>query len=119
MGASRRAASRSPREDRARFDAVAERLARRIAALAARLRAPRLPVAQPHGRAPATTPELCWIDFQDALLGPRVYDLVALLNDSYQTFDRAFVEARLDDYARAARRSTPRRAPSSGASSTW
>jgi hypothetical protein len=44
---------------------------------------------------------LCWIDFQDALLGPRVYDLVALLNDSYQTFDRAFVEARLDDYARA------------------
>ncbi len=44
---------------------------------------------------------LCWIDFQDALLGPRVYDLVALLNDSYQSFDRAFVEARLDDYARA------------------
>jgi aminoglycoside/choline kinase family phosphotransferase len=44
---------------------------------------------------------LCWIDFQDALLGPRVYDLVALLNDSYQTFDRAFVEARLEEYARA------------------
>lgn len=45
-------------------------------------------------------PELVWIDFQDALLGPRVYDLVALLNDSYQTFDRPFVEARLDEYAR-------------------
>ena len=45
---------------------------------------------------------LVWIDFQDALLGPRVYDLVALLNDSYQQFDRAFVEARLDDYANAA-----------------
>jgi hypothetical protein len=45
---------------------------------------------------------LCWIDFQDALLGPRVYDLVALLNDSYQTFDRPFVEARLADYARSA-----------------
>jgi len=44
---------------------------------------------------------LCWIDFQDALLGPPVYDLVALLNDSYQTFDRAFVEARLRDYAQA------------------
>jgi N-acetylmuramate 1-kinase len=44
--------------------------------------------------------ELCWIDFQDALLGPRVYDLVALLSDSYQSFDRAFVEARLDEYAR-------------------
>ena len=43
---------------------------------------------------------LCWIDFQDALLGPRVYDLVALLNDSYQKFDGAFVDARLDDYAR-------------------
>jgi N-acetylmuramate 1-kinase len=45
---------------------------------------------------------LVWIDFQDALLGPRVYDLVALLNDSYQTFDRAFVEARLTEYADAA-----------------
>ena len=42
---------------------------------------------------------LVWIDFQDALLGPRVYDLVALLNDSYQTFDDAFVGARLDEYA--------------------
>ncbi len=44
---------------------------------------------------------LVWIDFQDALLGPRVYDLVALLNDSYQTFDRAFIERRLDEYAAA------------------
>jgi len=43
---------------------------------------------------------LGWIDFQDALLGPRAYDLVALLCDSYQPFERAFVEARLDDYAR-------------------
>ncbi len=45
---------------------------------------------------------LVWIDFQDALLGPRVYDLVALLNDSYQEFDRAFVEERLAEYAEAA-----------------
>lgn len=45
---------------------------------------------------------LVWIDFQDALLGPRVYDLVALLNDSYQEFDRPFVEARLEEYAEAA-----------------
>ncbi len=44
---------------------------------------------------------LVWIDFQDALLGPRVYDLVALLNDSYQVFDRAFVEARLHEFASA------------------
>lgn len=43
--------------------------------------------------------ELVWLDFQDALLGPRVYDLVALLSDSYQTFERDFVEARLDEYA--------------------
>ena len=28
-------------------------------------------------------PELRVIDFQDALLGPQVYDLVALLRDSY------------------------------------
>lgn len=43
--------------------------------------------------------ELTWIDFQDALLGPRVYDLVALLNDSYQSFDDAFVSSRLDEFA--------------------
>jgi aminoglycoside/choline kinase family phosphotransferase len=47
------------------------------------------------------TTELAWIDFQDALLGPRAYDLVALLCDSYQPFDLAFVRARLDDYALA------------------
>ncbi|HWP05818.1 MAG TPA: phosphotransferase [Polyangiaceae bacterium] len=52
------------------------------------------------GRAPDDA-KLGWIDFQDALLGPRAYDLVALLCDSYQPFDRAFVEARLDDYAAA------------------
>jgi N-acetylmuramate 1-kinase len=43
--------------------------------------------------------ELVWIDFQDALLGPRIYDLVALLNDSYQVFERSFVEQRLDEFA--------------------
>lgn len=43
---------------------------------------------------------LAWIDFQDALLGPRVYDLVALLTDSYQTFSRSFIEERLDEYTR-------------------
>jgi N-acetylmuramate 1-kinase len=45
---------------------------------------------------------LTWIDFQDAMLGPRVYDLVALLTDSYQTFTRTFVKERLTDYAEAA-----------------
>ena len=42
--------------------------------------------------------QLAWIDFQDAMLGPRVYDLVALLGDSYQTFDRAFVDSRLTEF---------------------
>ena len=56
--------------------------------------------AEPRAPAAARGPELGWIDFQDALLGPRAYDLVALLCDSYQPFSRAFVEARLDDYAR-------------------
>ncbi len=43
-------------------------------------------------------PELAWIDFQDALLGPRVYDLVALLSDSYQEFDASFIAERLGEY---------------------
>jgi N-acetylmuramate 1-kinase len=45
--------------------------------------------------------ELAWIDFQDALMGPRIYDLVALLNDSYQTFTREFVEQRLYEFTLA------------------
>lgn len=44
---------------------------------------------------------LYWIDFQDALMGPRVYDLVALLNDSYQSFTRDFVECRLHEFTSA------------------
>jgi aminoglycoside/choline kinase family phosphotransferase len=83
-------------EDRATFDRIADRLAHRIAAwprgFTHRDYQSRNLMVRPNG-------SLCWIDFQDALLGPKVYDLVALLNDSYQTFDRAFVEARLDEYA--------------------
>lgn len=45
--------------------------------------------------------ELVVIDFQDALLGPRQYDLVALLRDSYVELPRDFVEAMLDEYVRA------------------
>jgi aminoglycoside/choline kinase family phosphotransferase len=44
---------------------------------------------------------LAWIDFQDALLGPQAYDLVALLRDSYQSFGEDFVLARLAEYAAA------------------
>ena len=44
---------------------------------------------------------LVWIDFQDALIGPRVYDLVALLNDSYQSFEPAFIGQRIVEAAEA------------------
>lgn len=85
--------------DRADFDRIADTLARRIA-------------AWPRGfthrdyqsrnlMVRSTTEQLCWLDFQDALLGPRAYDLVALLSDSYAEFDRSFVEERLDEYAQA------------------
>jgi aminoglycoside/choline kinase family phosphotransferase len=42
--------------------------------------------------------ELVVIDFQDALLGPRQYDLVALLRDSYVQLDRPFIEKMLKRY---------------------
>ena len=85
-------------EDRDVFFGIAERLSRRIAAW------PRAFVHRDYQSRNLMVREdgrLCWIDFQDALLGPRVYDLVALLNDSYQVFEPSFVEARLDDYASA------------------
>src|SRR6185312_15964615 len=37
-------------------------------------------------------------DFQDALQGPRQYDLVALLRDSYVQLDRPFIEKMLNRY---------------------
>jgi aminoglycoside/choline kinase family phosphotransferase len=95
-------------EDRAAFDGIAQRLARQIAGgprvfVHRDYQSRNLMVRRDGGdRGAGAWRSLVWIDFQDALLGPRVYDLVALLNDSYQTFDRAFVEARLDEYARAA-----------------
>jgi aminoglycoside/choline kinase family phosphotransferase len=50
--------------------------------------------------------DLVVIDFQDALLGPRQYDLVALLRDSYVELDWAFVDRMLDRYLDAFRRET-------------
>jgi hypothetical protein len=81
--------------DAQRFAALGEELAQRIA---------RFPQGFVHRDYQSRNlmvqgDDLVWIDFQDALLGPRAYDLVALLGDSYQEFDRAFIEARLDDYA--------------------
>lgn len=43
--------------------------------------------------------QLVVIDFQDALLGPRVYDLVALLCDSYVDLDQSLQEAMVSRYA--------------------
>lgn len=42
---------------------------------------------------------LTLIDFQDALLGPRAYDLVALLCDSYVSLDLALQESMIERYA--------------------
>ena len=87
---------------RALFDGIAGRLAERVS---------KMPYGfvhrdyQSRNLMVVPTPKrerLVWIDFQDALLGPRVYDLVALLSDSYQEFDRTFIEARLDEFAKAA-----------------
>jgi len=41
------------------------------------------------------------IDFQDALQGPRQYDLVALLRDSYVELDRKLIDAMLARYLKA------------------
>ena len=49
---------------------------------------------------------LTLIDFQDALRGPRVYDLVALLCDSYVSLDLDLQESMIDRYA-ALRRIRP------------
>ncbi len=86
--------------DRATFDAAAAYLARTIAGwprgfVHRDYQSRNLMVQEDETGAP----HLVWIDFQDAMMGPRVYDLVALLTDSYQTFTRDFLEARLDDYA--------------------
>jgi len=50
--------------------------------------------------------QLTLIDFQDALRGPRVYDLVALLCDSYVSLDVGLQESMIDRYA-ALRRIEP------------
>lgn len=45
--------------------------------------------------------ELVLIDFQDALMGPAIYDLVALLRDSYIELEPSMVELLLEDYIQA------------------
>jgi aminoglycoside/choline kinase family phosphotransferase len=58
--------------------------------------------------------ELALIDFQDALLGPRQYDLVSLLRDSYVVLDQPFVDRMLDRYLRAFERETDERIAAPG-----
>ncbi len=52
------------------------------------------------GSAP-TEANLAVIDFQDALEGPRVYDLVALLNDSYVSLEPRMKQRIIEQYAAA------------------
>jgi aminoglycoside/choline kinase family phosphotransferase len=84
--------------DRTAFDAIAHRLAARIGAW------PRTFTHRDYQsrNLMVASGEIVWIDFQDALMGPRIYDMVALLQDSYQQFDASFIDARLADYAAAA-----------------
>lgn len=87
-----------PADARARFDRLATALAREVAAMPTAIvhrdYQSRNLMVREDGR-------IVWIDFQDALIGPRVYDLVALLNDSYQVFDPAFVGQRIVEAAEA------------------
>ena len=48
--------------------------------------------------------DLVLIDFQDALMGPCIYDLVALLRDSYITLEDDLVEELVGDYVLAGQR---------------
>ncbi len=87
-----------PAEARSRFDRLATALAREVAAM------PTAVVHRDYQSRNLMVREdgaIVWIDFQDALIGPRVYDLVALLNDSYQVFDPAFVGQRIVEAAEA------------------
>jgi N-acetylmuramate 1-kinase len=50
--------------------------------------------------------EVVVIDFQDALQGPRAYDLVALLRDSYVALDEGLLDAMLRRYQERLARAT-------------
>lgn len=83
--------------ERAELDAIFKRIARQLAAA---------PKGFTHRDYQSRNlmvkdDELVVIDFQDALQGPRQYDLVALLRDSYVELPRDFVEAMLDEYLAA------------------
>src|SRR3954470_11170928 len=76
---------------RTRFDAVSKELAAAPRSFTHRDYQSRNIMVLPSG-------EQVVIDFQDALQGPRQYDLVALLRDSYVELDRPLIDAMLKRY---------------------
>jgi aminoglycoside/choline kinase family phosphotransferase len=76
--------------DVATWNEIADRLAKRVADLPKgfvhRDYQSRNLMVVPNPGSQGDRARLVWIDFQDALLGPRVYDLVAILNDRYLVF---------------------------------
>jgi len=76
---------------RARFDAISKELAAAPRSFTHRDYQSRNIMVLPSG-------EQVVIDFQDALQGPRQYDLVALLRDSYVELDRALIDKMLKRY---------------------
>jgi N-acetylmuramate 1-kinase len=104
-GLDARAVTRSPAARRAldeAFDDVARELAARPRGFVHRDYQSRNLMLDPGGPARGDADALVVIDFQDALLGPRAYDLVALLRDSYQDLDEDFVATMIATYADAA-----------------
>lgn len=92
-------------EERAELDAIFQRIAKQLAA------APRGFTHRDYQSRNLMVKdgELVVIDFQDALQGPRQYDLVALLRDSYVELDRKFVDTMLDAYLVAFEQETKER----------
>ena len=84
------------------FDTLARELAERPRGFVHRDYQSRNLMLDPRGVAAGDADALVVIDFQDALLGPRAYDLVALMRDSYQDLDEPFVATMVDAYAEAA-----------------
>lgn len=92
-------------EERAQLDAIFQRIAKQLAA------APRGFTHRDYQSRNLMVKdgEIVVIDFQDALQGPRQYDLVALLRDSYVELDRVFVDGMLDAYIVAFEKETKER----------
>jgi N-acetylmuramate 1-kinase len=51
---------------------------------------------------------LCWIDFQDARMGPATYDLASLLRDAYVELGEEFIASAAEQFRRSAIPEEPR-----------